>query len=225
MITMCRSFTILNFHESFFHCFSARSWKRRNCKLRRINLNKRNRKKVSRNWFSFLKTRFCSLIEALEGFFPPPVRSILERWVGRLSIKLDIFVNISKVLFENPLGWDLILQITSLFMNIFPLLGNILDNECWSLISLIVGVLPQLFWQAANLEHALKKGGIVKGCSSEIFLNAYGKMRENAQLQRQETKLWFCVQEIETPWCHLLYTTISFHIEINMKNQTAAVLP
>lgn len=70
-----------------------------------------------------------------------------------------------------------------------------------------------------------KKGGIVKGCSSEIFLNGYGKMRENAQLQWQETELRFCVQEIETPWCHLLYATISFHIEINMKNQTAAVLP
>lgn len=50
-------------------------------------------------------------------------------------------------------------------------------------------------------------------------------MRENAQLQWQETELRFCVQEIETPWCHLLYATISFHIEINMKNQTAAVLP
>uniref|UniRef100_A0A8B9SM88 PRKR interacting protein 1 n=1 Tax=Anas platyrhynchos TaxID=8839 RepID=A0A8B9SM88_ANAPL len=78
--------------------------KEKKLQAKKNKLEQKKQEKVSRSWFSFLKTRFCSLIEALEGFFPPPVRSILERWVGRLSIKLDIFVNISKVLFENPLG-------------------------------------------------------------------------------------------------------------------------
>lgn len=46
--------------------------------------------------------KFCFLFSRLSAV-PPPVPSILDTWIGRLSLKLVILANVSKVLFESHL--------------------------------------------------------------------------------------------------------------------------
>lgn len=135
----------VGFAEESFPLPYSQKLKEKKLQAKKNKLEQKKQEKGQWNLVFFSKDLVLFPNWSLEGFVLPPAPSILNTLIRKLSHKLVILADVSKVLFESHLCSDLILQIARLLVNIFPLLGEILDSKPWHLSLLDVDFVLWMF--------------------------------------------------------------------------------